>query len=89
MALILANNVIQYVLNVVINSVYSYYHDVYSVVYSVICSYANRMLVIYNLQCKDDERIFFNITHQDIEPKNCTGAGGELVYVSTIINESP
>lgn len=85
MALILANDIIQYVLNVVINSVYfmgSYYHV-------VICSYANRMLVIYNLQCKDDERIFFNITHQDIEPKNCTGAGGELVYVSTIINESP
>ena len=47
------------------------------------------MLVIYNFQCKDDERIFFNITHQDIEPKNCTGAGGELVYVSTFINESP
>ena len=52
---------------------------------SVICSYANQMLVIYNIQCKDDERIFFNITHQDIEPKNCTGAGGELVYVSILM----
>lgn len=49
------------------------------------------MLVIYNIQCKNDERIFFNITHQDIEPKNCTGAGGELVYVSNSMetSESP
>ena len=49
------------------------------------------MLVIYNIQCKDDERIFFNITHQDIEPKNCTGTGGELVYVWILreTSESP
>lgn len=44
-------------------------------------SYANQMLVIYNVRCNDDERIFFNITRQNIQPRNC---GEEPAYVTNI-----
>ena len=44
-------------------------------------SYANQMLVIYNVRCNDDERIYFNITWQDIQPRNC---GDPPVYVTDI-----
>ena len=45
-------------------------------------SYANQMLIIYNVRCNDDERIYFNITWQDIQPRNC---GDPPVYVTTIM----
>ena len=50
--------------------------------YSVICSYADQMLVVYNIQCGDGEQAFFNITSQNIQPRDCNGPRGEQVYVS-------
>ena len=40
------------------------------------------MLVVYNIQCGDREQAFFNITSQNIQPRNCSGPEGEQVYVS-------
>jgi len=42
-------------------------------------SYSNQMLMIYNVCCNDDERIYFNITRQNIQPRNC---GNPPVYVT-------
>ena len=53
----------------------------YCFLLTIIHSFFDPVLVIYNVHCNDGERVFFNITWQDIRPRDC---GDPPVYVTTI-----
>ena len=44
-------------------------------------SYVDPVLAIYNVRCNDGETVFFNITWQDIRPRDC---GDPPEYVTII-----
>ena len=43
--------------------------------------YADAMLMIFNINCGAGEAVFFNITRQNLQPRNC---GEPPVYVTNI-----
>ena len=43
--------------------------------------YNNNLLVEYNIQCKEDQLTFINITHLDIQGEDCKNGNGMKVYV--------
>ena len=47
-----------------------------SFVLSMLHRYENNLLVEYNIQCKEDQLMFINVTHLDIQGRDCDDGEG-------------
>ena len=49
---------------------------------SMLHRYENNLLVEYNIQCKEDQWMFINVTHLDIQGKDCDdGKGNKRCFI--------